>query len=71
MGHVSSKKFCNYTGIAAGTIFGKGMRITHGGASTHLRNDAAEIHLEARLAGNENAAFALKAIENSRFEKKF
>ena len=48
-----------------------GMRITHGGASSHLRNDAAEIHLEARLAGNENAAFALKAIENSRFEKKF
>lgn len=71
LGHVSSKKYCNYTGIAGGTIYGKGMRMTHGGASSHLRNEAAEIHLESRVAGNENAAFALKAIENSRFNTRF
>jgi len=69
--HVKPKKFVNYCGIGAGTIFGKSFRMTHGGASYQLGNWAAENHLEARLAGKSNASFALVAIENSRFDRKF
>eukprot|EP00353_Schmidingerella_taraikaensis_P015202 CAMPEP_0185614276 /NCGR_PEP_ID=MMETSP0436-20130131/30960_1 /TAXON_ID=626734 ORGANISM="Favella taraikaensis, Strain Fe Narragansett Bay" /NCGR_SAMPLE_ID=MMETSP0436 /ASSEMBLY_ACC=CAM_ASM_000390 /LENGTH=63 /DNA_ID=CAMNT_0028248947 /DNA_START=307 /DNA_END=498 /DNA_ORIENTATION=- len=47
------------------------MRLTHGGGSFHLRDEAAEAHLENRLAGEQSAMFAIKAIENSRFDKKF
>jgi len=31
--HVKPRKFINYCGIGAGTIFGKGLRMTHGGSS--------------------------------------
>lgn len=47
------------------------MRITHGGGSSHLRNEAAENHLQQRIMGDESASFALRAIENSRLDTKF
>ena len=39
--------------------------MTHGGATYQFHNFAAENHLKARLAGQENAAFALEAIEDA------
>ena len=70
-GHVRLIKYVNYVGICAGTIVGNGMRITHGGNNNHLRDEAAEIHLEKRLAGNDQASFAIKAVANARFDNKF
>ena len=67
----SAKKYMNYTAFGAATIYGKSIRLTHGGTTFHLKDNAAEEHMKLRLANNDNAAYAIKAIENAMFDKKF
>ena len=52
-------------------MFGNSIRLTHGGAAYHLSDGVAEAHLRERLQGDESAAFAIKAIENSQFDRQF
>ena len=61
----------NYCAIGAGSILGKSFRVTLGGSTHQLKDYAAENHMKERLQGNENTSFALRAIENSYFDRKF
>ena len=68
--HVKVKRYINYCGVAAATLLGKTLRMTLGGSAYQLSDNAAEEHLRKRLTGDEDH-FAIKAIENSIFDKKF
>ena len=69
--YVKPKKFINYCGVAAGTIYGANFRMTHDGSSNQLCNWAAENHLMARLEGNPSLRHAVLAVQNAQFDRKF
>lgn len=65
---VKLTKFVGYCGVAAAAVKGKSFRIVLGGNTPQLKNNAAENHLQKRLASDH---FAIRAIEHLLLDKQF
>ena len=61
--HVKPKSFVNYCALGAAQIHGEKFRLVLGGAIPYLKNDAAQLHLNERLMGVPEKAFALQSVK--------